>query len=134
MSPKTRNYLFIFFIVFFIVGTVLISLYASGYRLSLSWPLKFNRLLIKTGALNLDTNPRGAVIYLNGQARNEAALLSFKKNILTTPAKIRNLLPGEYDLTLERDGYWPFQKKSIFIPARRLSWKTSISSEMIYRS
>ena len=62
MSKKLRDYLFYFFIIFFVVGTVLISLYASGYKFNLSWPLKFNRVLIKTGMIAVDTIPRGAVV------------------------------------------------------------------------
>jgi len=111
MSKKTRDLIFIFFIIFFVLGTIFTSLYASGYKFNLSWPLKFNRLLIKTGMINLDTNPRGAIIYLNGETKNASPIISFKKTELTTPAKIRNVLPGEYNLVLKREGYQPFEKK-----------------------
>lgn len=111
MSKKTRDLLFWFFIIIFIASTIIVSLYASGYKINLNWPLKFNRLLIKTGILALDTNPRGAVIYLNDQPQTNSSLLPWKKEYLTTPAKIKNTLPGEYDLNLKRNGYWPFRKK-----------------------
>lgn len=111
MPKKTRDYLFYFFILFFVVGTVLISLYASGYKFNLSWPLKFNRVLIKTGMIAVDTVPSGAIVYLNDKPQANFSLNPFKKEYLTTAVKVKNVLPGEYDLRLERAGYWPFQKK-----------------------
>ena len=111
MTKKTRDYIFYFFIFFFVTGTVLISLYASGYKFNLSWPLKFNRFLIKTGMIAVDTVPSGAVVYLNDIPQSNLSLNPFKTEYLTTAAKVKNVLPGEYTLRLEREGYWPFQKK-----------------------
>jgi len=111
MSKKIRDGLFYLFVLLFIVGTVLISLYASGYKFNLSWPLRYNRLLIKTGMIAVDTLPRGAAIYLNDEPQSNLSLNPFGQEYLTTAAKIKNVLPGEYNLRLEREGYWPFQKK-----------------------
>jgi hypothetical protein len=111
MSKKIRDYLFFAFIILFVVGTVFVSLYASGYKINFSWPPKFNRLLIKTGMLALDSSPRGAKIYLNGKVQTNSSLMPWEKEYLTTAAKIKNLLPGEYELKLEREGYWPLNKK-----------------------
>lgn len=116
MSLKVRNYLFLFFIVAFFLLSLYFSLYASGYQLNLSWPLKFNKLLQKTGMLNVDTLPTGANIYLNGKIQTISGLDLLKKNYLTTPAKIRNLLPGEYLLRLEKVGYWPLERKITINP------------------
>ncbi len=103
--------MFYFFVVIFSIMTVLISLYASGYKFNLSWPLKFNRLLQKTGMLNVATVPKNAYIFLNGKEQTGAVFSLFKKDFLTTPNKIKNILPGEYTLRLEREGYWPYEKK-----------------------
>lgn len=111
MSKKIRDWIFYLFIFFFVVGTVLISLYASGYKFNLSWPLKFNRVLIKTGIIAVDTTPSGAVVYLNDEPQSNLSLNPFKKEYLTTAVKIKNVLPGEYNLSLELPGYWTFQKK-----------------------
>ncbi len=111
MSKKIRDYLFILFIIIFLVMTVGVSLYASGYKFNVSWPLKFNRLLQKTGMLVVATQPSGATIYLNDKPQNEAIFKFWKKNYRVTPAKLKNLLPGEYELRLERDGYWPYKQK-----------------------
>jgi hypothetical protein len=95
----------------FVIATVIISLYASGYKFNLSWPLKFNRLLLKTGMLIVDSSPNNASIYLNDREQTNRLILPWKKKAITTAAKIKNILPGEYNLRLEREGYWPFQKK-----------------------
>ncbi len=108
MSLKARRLLFIFFIIAFLIITPLVISYAVGYKLSFS-----GKILQKTGMFILDTEPEGAKIYLNGKPRQ----LFFKKyfqneeSYVITPAKIKNLLPGEYDVKLELEGYWDWQKK-----------------------
>lgn len=109
MNKNFKNGLFYFFIIVFVFGTVILSIYASGYKFNLKLPLDFNRLLIKTGALNVNSNPRGAVIFLNGKEIPSDDWQPWKKSYLTTPAKIKNLLPGNYELVIEKDGYWPFK-------------------------
>lgn len=99
------------FVVLFVILTIIISLYASGYKLNLSWPPKFNKLLQKTGMLVVGTVPKGATIYLNGTPQQGQTLQFWNNNYLTTPSKIKGLLPDEYTLRLERDGYWPLEKK-----------------------
>jgi len=111
MTKKVRDSLFIIFIGLFIFMTVVISLYASGYRFNLSWPLKFNRLLQKTGMLAVKTDPAHAIVYLNDVPQKNLSINPWKKDYLTTPTKIKNLLPGEYELRLEQEGYWPFKQK-----------------------
>jgi hypothetical protein len=111
MSKKVRDRLFFIFVIVFVIMTVLTSLYASGYKFNLSWPLKFNRLLQKTGMLNVATIPKGAYIFLNDKQQTGAVFSLIKRDFLETPTKIKNLLPGEYTLRLEREGYWPYEKK-----------------------
>jgi len=111
MSKKIRDYLLLAFVVSFVFLTVIFSLYASGYKFNLSWPLKFNKLLQKTGMLIVASQPAGATIYLNNKPQKDSSFKPWKKNYLTTSAKIKNILPGEYLLRLELAGYWPFEKK-----------------------
>lgn len=82
-------------------------LYAAGYRLS-----KNGFFIQRTGIFIIDSKPRGAKIFIDGksQAAWSGSILN-KNNFIATPAKIKNLLPGEYDLRLELDGYWSWQKK-----------------------
>lgn len=101
----------IIFVVLFLILTTVTSLYASGYKFNLSWPLKFNRLLQKTGMLAVATKPTQATVYLNDKVQKNPSLNPWKKDYITTPAKVKNILPGEYNLRLEVKGYWPFSQK-----------------------
>lgn len=111
MSKKIRDLLLPIFIVLFVIMTAYTSLYASGYKFNLSWPLKFNRLLQKTGMLIVETKPDKAIIYLGGKPQKNPSLNPWKNDYIVTPAKIKNILPGEYELRLAVDGYWPFTQK-----------------------
>ncbi|MDI3496459.1 MAG: hypothetical protein PWQ35_480 [Patescibacteria group bacterium] len=111
MPKKIRDFIFFLFIIIFIFTTTATCLYASGYKFNLSWPLEFNRLLQKTGNLNLATSPKGATIFLNDKKQTVPGFNLLKKDYLITPTKIRNLLPGDYYLRVEKDNYWPLEKK-----------------------
>ena len=110
MSRKIRRTLFFFFVLLFLTLTPLISLYATGYRINFTWPLKFDQLLVKTGTLILETKPTGAVVTLTNNNQWHFLEKYFKSGQITTPLKIKNLLPGEYNLTLTLSGYWTFNK------------------------
>ncbi|MCF7860030.1 PEGA domain-containing protein [Patescibacteria group bacterium] len=111
MSKKIRDSLFIVFIVLFVVITVLISLYAAGYKLNSQWPPRIGQLVQKTGMLILDSNPKGAKIIINGEEQKQYWLIDVGRSNITTPTKIKNLLAGEYIIRLEKEGYWPLEKK-----------------------
>lgn len=115
MTIATRRFLYIAFILAFSIITPWVISYAAGYQLSfsLSKPLQFQ----KTGMLILNSSPDQAMIYLNGNIQQIFSKKYFGKifgsnqSYILTPAKIKNLLPGEYDVRLEKDGYWLWQKK-----------------------
>ncbi len=112
MSYKFRNILFICFVLVFFVLTTIFSLSASGYRISLSALMSGKSFIQKTGTLAVNSNPGGAKITLINQYSNffsEEEILK-NKNIFT-PYKIKSLLPGNYLLSFELDGYWPWQQK-----------------------
>jgi len=112
MTLKVRRILSLVFILLFIVITPLIVLYAAGYRIS-----KNGLAIQRTGLFVIDSYPSGAKIFLNGQAQKKIINFLFhKNNFITTPARIKNLLPGEYELSLELDGYWGWQKKLTINP------------------
>lgn len=113
MKLITRRILRTIFLLAFLIITPLVSIYAAGYKLS------WKKISIqKTGMIILDSNPSGADIFINGKAQQ----LGFKKIFssligqteaggIKTPAKIKNLLPGEYDVRIELPGYYPWQKR-----------------------
>jgi hypothetical protein len=108
MKLLYRRILYITFIAAFLTITPLLILYANGYQLSLK-----NKGLVKTGMFILDSEPRGALVYINNQPQTSFldSVLPGTKNYLTTPVKIKSLTPGDYEVRLELDGYWPWQKK-----------------------
>ncbi|MDD5072049.1 MAG: PEGA domain-containing protein [Patescibacteria group bacterium] len=120
MTYKTRRALFIFFVMAFLIIAPLLSFYAAGYKVKLNWPPNFSNSLQKTGMFIFDTSPRGAKIFIDGKPSQ----LFFKKyfnkeqGYIRTPAKIKNILPGEYDIRMEADGYWPWEKKLTIEPGQ----------------
>lgn len=117
MSYKFRNILFTFFIIVFVILTTFFSLYATGYKISLSSLRQGGAIIQKTGILVLDSKPKGADISLFRRFRG----LLFDDDVLKnkglkTPYKIKNLLPGEYVLNLDLEGYWPWQQKISIYP------------------
>lgn len=121
MTLGIRRILFLIFMVAFIVIAPLISLYAAGYKIKLSWPINVKEILQKTGMFVFDTEPGGAKIYINNKPRQlffKKYFLNKDENFIKTPAKIKNILPGEYDIKLELDGFWPWQKKLSIYPGQ----------------
>ncbi len=91
--------MFSFILAFFILAPVLLF-YASGYRLD------FKRYqIIKTGTLFIEAKDiKKANLYLNEKLYEK----QFDEKMF-----IYNLIPGEYTIKLEKDGFHPWQKKSV---------------------
>lgn len=72
----------------------------------------------KTGAFILDSQPQNADIYINGKLQQTLFKQYFSQteSHIKTPAKIKNLLPGEYDIKIELEGYLPWMKKLAILP------------------
>lgn len=112
MTLKIRRILSLVFMVIFITVTPAIMLYAAGYRLG-----RNGYSVQRTGMFIVDSKPEGAKILIEGRPRQTwLNALTNKNNFLATPAKIKNLLPGEYNLKLELNGYLSWQKKLIINP------------------
>lgn len=112
MTLAKRRLLYFIFIAAFCTITPLVILYANGYQLSLN-----SRSLVKTGMLIVDTYPQNAEISLNGELQTDFVnkILNPGENV-TTPAKIKNLIPGDYMVSFNLDGYWPWEKKLTIRP------------------
>jgi len=95
-TPIYRRLTYITFIIIFLVVSPLIILYTMGYRYNFS-----KGRVQKTGILKITSIPRNANISLNG--------VTYEKN--STPAKIEYLLPGDYEISLTKDGYHAWKKK-----------------------
>ncbi|MFA7365371.1 MAG: PEGA domain-containing protein [Patescibacteria group bacterium] len=113
MNHLTRRIIFWSFVFIFFVLTAYLFLLVNSYVISFS-SFKDSRPFIslqKAGILAVDSNPRGASVYIERKFKN---FLNSKdgeqKESIITPHKVKNLIPGEYSLRVELDGYWPFEK------------------------
>lgn len=107
MTLRTRRILYCLFILAFLIITPIIWLYAAGYRLD-------NGLVFhKTGILVLDTDPEGAKVYIDGKPHRSflEKILSSESSVTRTPIKLKNLIPGEYTVRLEKEGYHAWSKR-----------------------
>ena len=91
-EQKIRAFLFYLGVFIFFIGLPFILSSALSYKFN---PRIFR--FTKAGLIALKTQPQGASIYLNGALLNEK-----------TPATINELLPGEYNLRLELENYYPW--------------------------
>ncbi len=120
MTVKVRARLFQAFIILFVILTITTSLYAAGYRLTLSRPFSWSEILQKTGLLQVDTKPNGAKIYLEKHQKSLFSNPDKYRGETITPAKITHLIPGKYDLTVELDGYWSWEKEIEIQPGQAI--------------
>lgn len=95
MNIHVRRIIAFVFIGFFLIAAPLLIFYTAGYRYN------FKKAEIeRTGALVLDSDPANAEVWIKG-----------KKSKYQTEARINNLKPGEYDIELRKNGYFPWRKK-----------------------
>jgi len=90
MNITIRRLIAAVFIISFAISAPLLLLYASGYRYSLK-----KTKLEKTGALIIKSEPTGAKIFLNEEEMPDK-----------TPARISNILPDDYLITVSKQGYY----------------------------
>lgn len=81
-------------LTFFFIAAPTIILYSNGY--TYDWQKKSIQL---TGVLYLKSYPRNATIFLNNKEQG------------STPLQISHLIPGDYDIRIEKEGYHSWQKK-----------------------
>lgn len=96
MTLKNRITLIVLGIVIFLIIAPLSVLLARGYYFD--WG---NFRWIGTGIVSIKSDPRGTEIYLNGKLND------------VTPAALRFLRPGEYEIILAKEGYEPWKKRII---------------------
>jgi hypothetical protein len=80
------------------LASYIFILYGKGYRLDLTG--KGNKIVAGTGLLVITSTPNGARAYVND-------------NLTTATDDTLNLPPGEYDIRIEKDGYYPWRKHVI---------------------
>ena len=107
MTLWHRRILYIIFILLFFILAPAISFYAAGYEFD------FNSGKVqRTGILIIESEPKGASIDLGDKKKyNWFYDFFYKDEKMTTPNKLRNLLPDEYEITLSKEGYYDYRRK-----------------------
>jgi hypothetical protein len=104
MKKRTRFFFIALgFTIFFILAPLII-IYTSGTLFDFR-----QKQTVSTGILSVQTKPDDAEVYLNGKSET------------TTPTSIRFLQPGEYEVGIKKDGYFPWQKR-LEIKSGKVSW------------
>ena len=123
MNLTLRRIIFYTFCFLFLVISTLIILYASGYQIDyrhLFTPLGVQ----KTGMTIIYSNPAGADIYLNDREVKRFSspwlgqIIPAQDILIKTPANIKDLAPGQYDLRVEIPGYWPWERQINIFPGK----------------
>jgi len=102
-----RRLLFYFFAVLFVAVSTILTLYTIGWQVDLrecDWRHPLDCPIQKTGAMFIETDPRGVEIEING--RNYADTSS----LIESGTLIRNLEPGPHRLRITKAGYQPWEK------------------------
>lgn len=95
-----------------IAATVII--FTLGYTFDFS-----AKKFVATGTLMVYSEPRGAEIFLNN-----------KKTGKTAPATLRMLPPGDYDLSLRKAGYEPWEKRFSILP-QQVTWTSPPNGKVV---
>jgi len=99
MEKRVRTILFFVFLLIFIVIAPLLTLYVQGYRFDFE-----NKKLTKTGALFIKTiSPKQAEIYIDNK-------LIQKTDFFFSSALIENLLPKKYNIKVQKQDYYTWEK------------------------
>lgn len=97
MKYKTRLAIMLGFIITFLVGAPVLLFYSSGYRIDFQ-----KNQLIQTGTLFIKTpDIHEAIVFINNK--------EYPEN-LNEKLFIYNMLPGEYDVKISKEGYYDWQK------------------------
>ncbi len=100
MSVRQRWWLSKIFILLFCLITPPILIYANGYRINWhSWKLE------RTGLLEIKSEPTNALVNID-----ELKAWWGKPKKIVTPVKLKNLRPGNYNVTLSLPGYYDWHK------------------------
>lgn len=97
----TRRYKIILFwsiVVLFLISAPVLIFYTQGYKYD--WQ---NKKIVQTGGLFVKISPASAKIYIDKK-------ISGKTNFIFSSAFINGLVPGEYEIRIEKPGFHPWQK------------------------
>ena len=108
MTHKTRNILFITLFILFLIIAPITVFYSLGWRFD--WETK---KVVQTGVFYFKVWPKNVQVYINGEFKK-------KTDIFFSSAHIDNLLPGQYEIEIKKDGYYDW-KKTLEIKKREVT-------------
>ena len=103
-EQRIRSILFYLSLLIFLVGLPFILSFALGYKFN---PHTFK--FTKTGIILLKTQPAQANVFLSGKLLEEK-----------TPATLHELIPGNYNIKLELENYYPWAQE-VHVEAGKVS-------------
>ncbi len=106
-----RKIIFYIFLSIYIVLCPLMIFYALGYI----WTPKVEEKFVKTGLINIETLPAGASVQINGNPHTGK-----------TPAIIRDLIEGSYNVRLSLPGYRPVEKRAEIVPGKAINFEKTL--------
>ncbi len=98
MDKKIKRILILVFVIIFLIGGPLAIFYSRGYRFDFE-----TKKIVKSGAFYFRTQPESCEIYLDGKLKK-------KTDFLFGNAFIKNLLPKKYNIRIEKEGYFLWEK------------------------
>lgn len=104
---KRRIFLIAAFALFLIMAPVLVF-YAIGYRYDYK-----NNSFRKIGMIIIESKPNNADIFLNDQYIDHS------------PKRIKNLVPDEYEVKVEKENYKAWEKR-LSVESKKVTWASNI--------
>ncbi|MEK7161354.1 MAG: PEGA domain-containing protein [Patescibacteria group bacterium] len=104
MTKKYRYLLLLLGFVVFLILAPTIVLYVRGITYDFS-----KKAFVTTGILAMRLEPKDANIYLNNKLKRESS------------GDIKFILPGEYDVTVKKDGYFTWSKR-LSVESGQVAW------------
>ncbi|MDP2820835.1 MAG: hypothetical protein Q8O39_01345 [bacterium] len=98
MKTGAKKLIFCVFLVLFFIFAPIVIFYSLGYRFDFQ-----NKKLVQTGGIYVKTQPKKAKVFLNEEFVNFT-------DFLGGSFFIKNLLPGNYSLEIQNDGYGSWSK------------------------
>ncbi len=109
MDKRIRSTITFTFVALFLVTVPAVLLWTAGY--SFNWK---RQRVQKTGIIQVESVPKGARVVIDGVVQKK-----------TTPAAITRLLPEDYSVTIEQDGYLSWHK-TLEVQSSRTTFATGV--------
>ena len=93
LTRPVRLGISLFWIILFFIISPIIILYTAGYRYDIS-----EKKIKQTGVISIDIKPKNVDVFINKVALET-----------DIPIRLTNRAPGDYTITLEKDGYHSWQ-------------------------